>query len=62
MTHEIYKFKKGQRVNLDDIYPIMGLLPEGSFHQDDISEDGGDAGESLLFLENVTVKVSVRVT
>ena len=61
-----YKFKKGDRVSLDEVYDIQALIPNDAYDQDDYSDYviGGDndSGESILFLKNVTITVNVKVS
>ena len=59
---ETYRFKVGDVCHLDEVYKIMGLLPESAFLQDDPSDPSGDGGESITFLKNVEISVIVKVT
>ena len=68
MKHN-YKFKKGDRPPLDEVYAILGIIPQDAIHQDDISDPSrygfapdNDSGESILFLKNVTIKIDIKVT
>ena len=64
---QTYKYKKGDRPHLDEVYDIVNLIPNDAMHQDDLfeSRDGmnpnNDSGESVLFLKDVTIKVEVIV-
>lgn len=63
-----YKFKKGDRPVLDQVYDLLGIIPNDAIHQDDIGEPNSDinpdndSGESILFLKNVTIKIDIKVT
>lgn len=60
---EIIRFKKGQKIHLDEVYHMLGLIPEETYDQDDaLGHDGGDNGESITFKKNVEIKTSVKVT
>ena len=60
-----YRYKKGDRPHLDEVYDIVSLIPSDAMHQDDLfdSRDGhnpdNDGGESVLFLKDVTIKIEV---
>ena len=63
-----YKYKKGDRPHLDEVYMIMGIIPADAYYQDDIAENqhgmdsNNDCGESVLFLKNVTIKIETTIT
>jgi len=66
MTHETHTFKKGDRLLLDQIYHIYGLIPHDSIHQDDIADNtilnDNDCGETVLFLKNVKIVIDITVS
>ena len=69
MGQRTYRFKKGERPHLDEVCHLLGLLPLDCYYQDDIADSNShdedndnDAGESILFLKNVTVVTKVTVT
>ena len=63
---EIHTYKKGERVHLDDVYRIYNLIPLDCTYQDDINDstclNDNDSGESVLFLKNVKIEISITVT
>jgi hypothetical protein len=56
-----YKFKKGQKVHLDDVYEILGIIPRESYDQADPAFDD-DAGEWLTFTKNVEINIKIKVS
>lgn len=62
----VYNFKKGDRPHLDQVMDILGVIDPDFYHQDDIGEaykydpkKENDAGESVLFLRDVRITVTV---
>ena len=63
-----YRFKKGDRPHLDDVYNILSIIPNETYFQHDIADSNpndtteeNDSGESILFLKNVTIKVTITI-
>lgn len=55
----LYKFKKGQRIHLDEIYSIQGLGGgEGTWWEREDKSD--DTFEELVILCNVTFTIKVK--
>ena len=59
MTTETFKFKKGQKLHLDQIWDIMGLAGGNWWYADDPADPGGSAGEDVTIIEDITIKVTV---
>jgi hypothetical protein len=63
-----YKYKKGDRPCLDEVYALLGIIPSDAIYQDDIADSKGghdpdnDSGESVLFLKDVTIKINISVS
>lgn len=53
-SKEVYTFKKGQVLHLDQIYLIQGLC-DGDWYDQDI--DGEDAGESVIINRDITIEI-----
>ncbi len=64
----VYTYKKGDRPSLDEVYSILGVIPNDVYHQDDINESNifdpenkNDSGESILFLKDITINIVLCV-
>ena len=56
---ETHKFKKGQTLQLDEIYTIQGLADGNWWTADDPSIKGGSGGEVVTIAEGITIKITV---
>ena len=60
-----YSFKKGDTLMLDQVYNILGIIPNDTYDQDDIAEsticNDNDAGETIRFKKNVDISIKVLV-
>ncbi len=63
---ETHKFKKGQKVPLDVVYNLIGIIPLESYKQADNADNNlypiNDGGENITFLCDVTVKFDVKLS
>jgi len=61
-----YKFTAGDRYHLDQVYSLLGIIPNDTYEQDDMSlyryDNGNDCGESVKFLKNVKIKIIMEIT
>jgi hypothetical protein len=58
-TTETHKFKRGQKLRLDDIYLISGLAGGKWWTTDDPFEADGNQGEEVEIVEDITITITV---
>ena len=58
-TTETHKFKRGQKLHLDDIYDIQGLAGGSWWTGDDPNDDDGNQGELVEIVEDITITITV---
>ncbi|MCK4786283.1 MAG: hypothetical protein KAV87_21175 [Desulfobacteraceae bacterium] len=58
-------YLKGDRPQLDEVYDVIGVLPNDAYHQDDLLGSSilndNDSGESILFLKDVDIDITIIV-
>ena len=58
-TTETHKFKRGQKLQLDEIYEISGLAGGKWWTADDPHDDGGSGGEEVEIVEDIAITITV---
>ena len=58
-TTETHKFKRGQKLMLDEIYTISGLAGGQWWTADDPSDARGDGGENVTIVEDISITITV---
>ena len=58
-TKETHKFKRGQKLHLDEIYEISGLAGGNWWTADDPYDSEGSGGEEVEITEDITIEVIV---
>ena len=56
-TTETHKFKRGQKLHLDEIYHIQGLADGKWWTSDDPNDDDGNQGEEVEIVEDITITI-----
>lgn len=57
---EVYKFKKGQKIHLDEIYNIQGLASD--WFEEDYSPDRGPGSSRRGLTDNLVVTKNIKFT
>lgn len=68
MKTKHFSYKKGERPHLDEVYDILGIIPSDTYFQHDFCDEDArdnnpdfDSGESILFLKDVTITITIEV-
>ena len=54
---ETYKYKKGQVLDLDEIYNIQGIAGGDWWDAGDLAD--GDAGEEVVIVKDITIRITI---
>lgn len=59
-TKEKYEFRKGQILQLDDIYHIQGIGGGRWWNADDPDDPNGSSGEKVEILEDIKITITIE--
>lgn len=60
ITVEKYKYKKGQKLHLDDIYLIQGLGDGKWWDASDPHSNDTEQGEKVTIIEDIEITITIK--